>query len=105
MEVSSASSIAIAVCAMVVYAMTCFIYLSFGVNSHRMQKLLLKCAPLVILIALVVFSMVTLPAASEPVDTENIQNHVRSTISSDIIRHTVGIGVLLHWGWLSGVST
>lgn len=86
MEASNASSVSIAVCVTVMYIMMCFIYLTFGVNSHRKQKLLLKCAPLLILIALVVFSLVNVPAASEPVGTGNIQKDIRSAVSSDTIR-------------------
>lgn len=85
MEASNASSVAIAVCVTVMYIMMCFIYLTFGVNSHKKQKLLLKCAPLLILIALVVFSLVSVPATSEPVDTGTIQKDIHSAVSSDTI--------------------
>ena len=76
----------------VIYIVMCFIYLSFGVNSHRLQKLLLKCVPLAILIAQIVFSLAYV--ASEPMNAENSQEDGRAAVNDDMIRRMK----ILVWG-------
>lgn len=73
---------------MVVYIVMCFIYLLFGVNGHRLQKLVLKCAPLVILIAQVMFSLAYV--ASDSMNAEKSQEDGHA----DMIRHMK----ILVWG-------
>lgn len=75
-----------------IYIVMCFIYLSFGVNSHGLPKLLLKCAPLAILIAQVMFSLAYV--ASESMNAEKSQEDGHAAENDDVIRHMK----ILIWG-------